>query len=358
MTHAKNHLHRGHKLTSLFVAFTALCLFISTAPAVAQPAPDWDGDGIEDAQDWGVALTFDLHPTWEQPSAWYYPTDWAAGKPSILDILSIKDAKSTFFVSGFANAATGTWNTLLDNAVDQGHELAFHGREHIDIPKWDAESGWSEMEPWPSAFSFVYSEVQCDVSNYDTAKGDHTDWPDSLSSYAYPGCLSGNPGDPQANWFLSQHMGHARAADAPAGPYGTETIANQFDLKGYWLDNSNICRFGACSTYEAVAMVSQAYLNHEIVVFAAHHLTDSSDPSLLATQMWKLLAVLDHINCLQDGGTLESNLLCTPPAQPDHSGNPTVYHRFEDLPTANTPPPMPAGDPAYCQLQSLSSCGG
>ncbi len=368
---------RYPRLRTLHLTSYLLGLMAMLLTAIAAQATDWDSDTIDDDQDWGVALTFDLHPSWEQPAAWNYPGNWATYQPSVLDILAVYEARATFFVSGFANTTAGSpgtpaalWNDLLDDAVDGGHELAWHGREHIDYPKWQNESVSPDptSEPWPSAWFFVYKEVQCDVSNYLAAKGSHSEWPATLKSYAYPGCTLGNLGNPQANWFLKQYVGHARASDAPSGPagcsslpqgcygYDTETIANQFDLKGLWLDNRNVCVSGTCSVYEILKEISKAYTNKEIVVLAAHHFTTGTG-SEFATQMWNLISVLDHINCLQDGGTLGADLLCTAPATPDHSGNPIAYHRFLDLPVPAPLTDVPAGDPAYCQPMNLSSCG-
>ncbi len=131
---------------------------------------DWDQDGKEDGEDWGVALTFDMHPSWEATALWTDSKEETSR--SILALLEEYEATATFFVSGFAKVATDTsWRNLLTDVVNDGHEIAWHGREHIDVPLWKACSGLYPAQPGqpdPDGL-YVKYELFCDARNYDDA---------------------------------------------------------------------------------------------------------------------------------------------------------------------------------------------
>lgn len=331
----------SHKLTSLVTVTAMLCLTAVSASA------DWDDDGVVDAEDWGVALTFDVH-SWENVDHWNYPSDWSAWKPSILDLLTIYGAEATFFVSDFGSMTRRDYpweppkmGDLLDDAVSRGNELAWHGRQHIDYPKWQCSSG-------QYAWSYVNNELYCEAPAYDQARASH--WPTDLQSYAYPGGNCGNPGHTTVDSVLSYSIGHARGAGGVQGPYPTTTIGNTFRLAGFWLDNVSLCSHSGCLMTGAIQQINDAYNNNKVVVFAAHHFTTAATGTEHAIQVGNLITILEHVKCLREGGTLVGDACQNPTGVVDNSN---VYHTFDELPQATT-----ASVPrSYnCPLQSLSAC--
>lgn len=361
MKHSKQ-----HRLQSLSTSVTAVLLMLILATtAHAQAWGNWDNDNLFNHEDWGVALTFDMHPVFsgETVSDWNYPTAYTQ-KTDILDILAAGGASATFFVSGFASAPPNTaWNWLLNDLLADQHELAWHGRRHISYPQWQTQSCTSG---WNAAWSFFNQEIKCDVTNYEGARASWWPGADQLTSYAYPDTA----GDIMVDWYLRDHMGHVRGSSG-ANPVSAATIADSFQLRGYWLDNFNLCDTtlsplhvgcgAATPVVDRIGPVTQlindAYLNGQIVILAAHHFTDSREPTqpdprgpaypplpLGATRADTLEAVLEHVNCLKNGGTPDG-IYCLPAASPTNS-NWVVFHKFRDLPRpASSSPltPLPAG---------------
>lgn len=350
MTNSKNHRLQGLSLTPFFLGLMAMLFIVNTAQG-----QDWDGDGINDTQDWGVALTFDMHPrnyalnpTGHEDS-WYWTDWWTTSNPNVLDILADQGATATFFAGFFNSAGPGTaWQWLLNDVVtrSQGHELAWHGRKHEDAGNW--MTSWMSLGlPWItekiSAEAYVTSELSCEVTNYTTANLGW--WPQNLLSYAYPNTSAHDAVDTE----LKKYVGHARGSGGPLDTfdpsglmtdflhsYSTSNIASFFRLQGYWLDEWHI----QGNSDEAKKLITRAYDNNRIAILAAHSFDLGSllNPTVLRD-------ILDHINCLRDGGTVPSGAVECTGDNPGSSTN-TVYHRFRDLPTnpsdpALVPVPLP-----------------
>lgn len=324
---------------------------------------DWDCDGIDDSDDWGVVLTFDMHPLFSNETVDMW--DATTARPSILDTLEAYGARATFFVSGFTAAKESGWPELLNKILAKNHQVGWHGRTHKNAKTWMESDTAAGLED--SAQVFVKDQIEDEYANYVEI---FVDPPSGLpSAYAYPDTNANDDVDS----VLKDNPGISRVRGTPSLSVlvPTTEISSRFRLAGQWMDNWATCEppsvipitevvngverevtkvvdgervtvtknvYSNCKGSKLIDLINQirdAHDDNKIIVLNGHNLIGAGkapkEHDLLTTET--LRAVLEEI-CILSGGTTDLGR-CT---KPDNSyGAGSVYHRFKDLPAYSSP---------------------